>query len=301
MEIFSLLDKFSSLIISGGYRGCGASSLTFLIGDLGVQEFPMLPKGKYGSSMVLQNGTILLCGGEPDGHECFQLKHGTWKYHSTLNRDRVFHSVVTTQMATFLFGGEDSRTTYEYLPKGSNKWLMGRTEIPGGFAFGCAIAIRSEKDILLIGGSETKNRILNFNVKDHTFTVLPFQLNEGRIRHRCAFIPNTNKIMITGGHGSKSLNSTEILDIEDGRVNIASPMNSQRRSHGMGVVTIQGKDKLVVVGGIGGGFYLNSIEIYNAQTEKWEPADIKLKEPKAEFGFLEVKFRHYKTLMVPIY
>ena len=83
--------------------------------------------------------------------------------------------------------------------KNSTSWLMGKSRIPGGFDRGFAIAVKSGQEIWLIGGDGTENRILSFSINDHTFQVLPFQLNVGREGHRCAFIPNTNKIMITGG------------------------------------------------------------------------------------------------------
>ena len=116
--------------------------------------------------------------------KCLQLDHGTWKEHSTLNKERLFHSAVTTQTATFLFGGDYSRKTYEYLPKDSTTWLMGKTEIPGGFSRGCAIAVKSDQEIWLIGGRRTYKRILSFNVKDHSFQELPSQLNVGRDESR---------------------------------------------------------------------------------------------------------------------
>ena len=34
---------------------------------------------------------------------------------------------------------------------------------------------------------------------------------------------------------------------------------------------------------------LDSIEVYNTETEKWETIDIKLKEPKHSFGFMTLK------------
>ena len=58
-----------------------------------------------------------------------------------------------------------------------------------------------------------------------------------RLEPRCAFIPNTNKIIITGGYDNGYLDATEILDIEDRKVTTAGPMNTKRDLHGMGVVT----------------------------------------------------------------
>ena len=285
---FPFTEKISCIIIAGGGR---KSSVEVLTGDLGLgtKQLPNLPEENHGASMVvLNNGIILLCGGDNNNNEqkCLQSDHGTWKIHSTLNKGRVQHATVTTQAATFLFGGDLSRTTcYEYLPKDSTTWLMGKTEIPGGFWDGCAIAVKSEQEIWLIGGADTEERIISLNVRDHTFQKLPFQLKVGRGNHRCAFIPNTNKVIITGGY-----DSTEILDTEDGSVTMASPMNSKRHIHGMGVVTINGEERLAVFGGhFEGGYKLDNVELYNPQTGKWETTDIKLKDAISQFGFLSVK------------
>ena len=239
--------------------------------------------------MVLHDGAILLCGGRGNEQKCLQLDHGTWKEHSTLNRRRYSHSAVTTQTGIFLFGGSLTGETYEYLPKGTTTWLMGKTEIPGrfGFMLGCAIAVKSDQEILLIGGLGTEKRILSFNVNDHKFKELPFQLNVGRSLHKCAFIPNTQKIMITGGWKITSpISSTEILDIEDGSVTLASPLNFERCFSGMGVLTIKGEDRLAVFRRYAS---LDCIESYNSQTEKWETSDTQLSETKYCFGFLTVK------------
>ena len=284
-------------MVAGGVSGDGISTVEVLTGDLGTKQLPNLPQNICDSSMAQHDGMILLCGGENNDQKCLKLDHGTWTEHSTLNKERYFHSAVATDSATFVFGGSNSRKTYEYLPMDSNTWIMGKTKIPGGFLAGGAIVVKSGQEIWLIGGLGTEKRILSFNVNDQTFQVLPSQLNVRRIGHRCAFIPNTKKIMITGGRsfGDGYLNSTEILDTEDGSVIMASPMNSKRRNHGMGVITINGEEKLAVFGGIGGISVLDSVEIYNTQTENWETTTIKLKEPKSHFGFLSVKLGDLKT------
>ena len=291
LKCFKMLffsERISGIIVAGGYDE--SSSVDFLAGDLGMKQLPTLPHRITGSSTVAHNGTIFLCGGFGNEKKCLQLDHGTWKEHSTLNEKRVVHSTVPTQAATFVFGGDDSRKNYEYLPKDSTEWLMGKTEIPGGFMRGCAVAVKSEQEIWLIGGWTTGKRILSFDVESHTFQVLPFQLNVGRFGHICAFFLNTNKIMITGGYDNciLELDSTEILDTEGGSVTMASPMNSKRSDHGMGVVTINGKNRLAVFGGDDGRNSLDSVELYNNQTEKWETTNIKLNKPKSEFAFLPV-------------
>ena len=136
MLLFS--GRISGIIVAG-VSSYGSSRVDFLVGDQGIKQLPNLRKKISASSMVAHDGTILLCGGFGNPEKCLQLDHGTWKEHSTLNRNRVWHSAVTTEIATFIFGGGYSRTTYEYLPKDSTEWIMGRTEIPGGFAYGCGI------------------------------------------------------------------------------------------------------------------------------------------------------------------
>ena len=121
-------------------------------GDISTSKFPSLPVKTSASTMFMHDGDILVCGGYDNEKNCLQLTRGTWKNHSTLNENRVGHSTVTTQTATFVFGGSYSDKTYEYLPKDSTKWLMGKTEIPLGFENGCAIAVKSEQEIWLIGG-----------------------------------------------------------------------------------------------------------------------------------------------------
>ena len=198
--------------------------------------------------------------------------------------------MATTPTATFIFGGCHSKKTFEYLPKDSTKWMRGRTEIPGrGFDSGCAITVKSGQEIWLIGGWISQKRILSFNVKSHNFQVLPLQLNMGRQGHRCAFIPNTLKVMVTGGYSDDCLDSTEIVDSKDGNVTRAHPMNFKRAWHGIGVLTINGEERLAVFGGYDGRNYLDSVELYNSQTEKWETTDIKLNQPKSKFAFLSVK------------
>ena len=133
-------------------------------------------------------------------------------------------------------------------------------------------------------------RILSFNVKDHTFRVLPSKSKASRNDHRSAFIPNTNKVITTGGYNNDGIeSSTEILDTETGEVTLASPMNTKRAWHGMGILMINGEDRVAVFGGVDGKSRLDSVETYNTKTGKWEISNIKLKKPKSNFSFLTVK------------
>ena len=105
--------------------------------------------------------------------------------------------------------------------------------------------------------------------------------------------------MITGGNNGKFA-FTEIFNTEDGSVTIGSTMNYRRSQHGIGVLTIKGEDILVAFGGgydmiVSGRNYLDSVEVYNAQKGIWIRTNMKLKEPKMAFGFLNIKLADIKS------
>ena len=170
-----------------------------------VKELPNLPCSIISSSLILRDGTILTFGCRYDFiQKSLLLEHGIWRDHSILNWGRTSAGAITVKSSgtSFVFGGylnPEECIPYEYLQKGSSTWKIGKAGIPGGFIDGCAIATRSEKEILLIGGVDTGQRILKFNVIDYTFEKFPTKLIVPRSQARCAFVPGTNKIMITGG------------------------------------------------------------------------------------------------------
>ena len=246
------------------------------------------------ANLALHDGEILRIGGST--RECNKLLFASPnnEYHSVLTSLRMEPpSVVTTETATFVFGSNSygaGRTTYEYLEKGSTTWQEGKIPIPGGFALGGAIAINQE--ILLIGGLGTGKRILSFDVNNHSFKELSTKLNKRRYGHNCAIIPGTKNVMITGGMGGflgrEGLESTEIFDAENGSITMGSPLNSKRIHHGLGVITINDEDRLVVFGGLGYENY-GSVEIYHDSTEEWETKSMNLNSPPCYLAYLSVR------------
>ena len=269
------------------------------------KEFPDLHEGIFGACLILHNGTLLLFGGFRNDTKCLQLDNGSWKEHSLLNQIRrdVSASGVSTKTETYVFGGLKCPNTYEYLPKNSTTWILGKTKIPGGFKSGCAIFNKSKQEILLIGGAETGDRILSFDVTKHTFEELPVKLNVKRKSHASAFIPGTNKIIITGGQDGHAAagnpcNLTEILDIESKSVTMASPMNVPRAEHGIGLITINEQDKLIVFSGWPkyNASFLESVEMFNEETQKWDMTDIQMDVARSGFGYVNVSLSDIEKL-----
>ena len=286
--------KVRCFIVAGGLKHPKAEIIT----NFGRRQLPpsLVWVAHVGAlRMALHDGEILLFAKFLDD-EMSESKLKCFKFNKDFSKDRV-HSVclakedalgssfVTTANATYIFGGHNDPTRYEYLPIGSTTWHEGKNQIPGGFEFGCAIAIKSDQEILLMGGRNKSHRILSFNTTDHTFNELPAQLKKMRWGGvRCAFIPGTNKVIITGGFGCVPTKSTEIFNTEDGSITWGKPLNSSRYFHGIGTITMNNEDRLVVFGGGDDRF-----EVYNPLNSRWEMTDIRLNESNHYFGYLNLR------------
>ena len=89
MILPSFSARTSCIFIAGGSNALGIKSTDgeVLTGNLEIKPLPNLRR-TCNSSMVLHNGTILLCGGYQNKNKCLQFDHGIWKNHSTLNKER---------------------------------------------------------------------------------------------------------------------------------------------------------------------------------------------------------------------
>ena len=249
------------------------------------KQLPKLPN-YFASEFLTTHNKAIIIGGRssnyPRTFKCLKLHHGSWKEHSTFNEERICASAITTDIATFIFGGTFHDRSYEYLPNDSTSWKIGESEIPIEFQQGCAMYIPSDKYIWLLGSSWNMRSIIKFDMYAHTFQVLPLQLKEGRYQHRCIVIPGTKNILITGGRttGRSYLNPTEILDTENEVIVSGPPMNQSRAEHGIGIINIKGRERIVVFGGIGTNARrcLDSVEVYDTKTQKWTLTNLKMKK-----------------------
>ena len=167
---------------------------------LQIPTLPEIQSEIQSCSMFKQDGNIMACITDPNNTWCLELYKGDWKIHSILKNQRDGqNSVVDTEFATFIFGGSDeNHRTYEYLPKGSKTWKIGKNKIPVGFVSGFAIEVKSKNEILLLGGT-LRNKIVSFDIKSHKFELWGTTLIIDRSDIACAFIPGTtSKILVTG-------------------------------------------------------------------------------------------------------
>ena len=308
VKFFSLsLAKVSSIVIAGGFEW--KENINFLGAISDVPRKINLPnyflKLRLTQSMVMHmhNDLILFCGGITSHRDWYSSVNGSLTNHSRLNVNRFLALTISTNSGMFVFGGYYDPFSYEYLPKDSTTWILGRNDIPEGIKDACAITMNSEQEILLIGNRNRSfdRRILKFDVKNHTFEELSTKLINGRSGHRCAYVPGTKKIIITGGydyHDDMVLtNSTEILDTENGTVTVSNPMKVRRADHGIGILTVNDEDRVAVFGGRNfQNASLDSVETFNTKTQKWEMSDIKLDQGRYGFGFLSVKHEYLSKI-----
>ena len=298
--VFLISVEPKSILVAGGYAKYPPLDSVEIISSessLTNKKLAELPNGIDGQpSLFLQDGNLLLCGGQGNENYCLMHEQNSWNEHSKLNNMRSFASAVTTADGTFIFGGDDSKETFEFLPKNSNVWNQGRSKIPKGFRHGCAVEVPEKEEILLIGGYDTHTRILKFDIKTKGFEEM--HNSRGRVAllkerhfHTCARLPGTSLFVITGGRDSdfNKQDTTEILNVYGNIISLGNSMNTKRIGHGMAMITIDNEDRLAVFGGQDENWdYLESVETLNPKTRKWEVSDLKLKQAKGYFGYTSV-------------
>ena len=284
-----MISESNSILVVGGYDGNDLLTSVEVIGNKKC-SLPQLPFGIASQpSIILTNDNeILACGGSgKNKKQCLVLKEQKWEKHSDLNQIRLHASALTMPNGVYLFGGHGSQTTSEFLPNGSNTWQPG-PDIPDGHYRGCSVKI-SDFEILLIGGYDTRKRIIKLNTETNEWTTLG-ELQEGIYAHAC--IVMKGKVIVSGGKKSNYdyLTSTEVISLNyPTSSRTVGNLNEARAYHGLAVAHVNNEPTLLAYGGDSKYSYRDSIEIWNPDDETWTLAtDMKIREKKKNFGFLSV-------------
>ena len=270
----------------GGLDGNGHLKTSELIPN--KCTIPSLPKGISGQpSLILTNDdNIILCGGFRNEYECLEMKENNWMHHSDLIEKRELATSVTMAKGTFIFGGHESRNTWEWLPSGSSTWVQGGSIPDPGFEQGCGIMI-SSSEILLIGGKDSKQRILKFNVETEEWTEMDEKLQPGRYQPSCVVFKNN--IIVSGGINDGAFKSTQIFDKDNLTLSYSSDMKQGRDGHGLVVSHYNNQPTVLAIGGYP---YTDSIEVWDPESKIWSlSSDLAISEAKAGFGALSVPTR----------
>jgi len=118
-------------------------------------------------------------------------------------------------------------------------------------------------EILLIGGS-TDPSSTEWIPLDGSEARLGFTINPGRTHH-CSIQPSPNIVILTGGTGTWNLVTEIVLPDGTSTTNLPS-LNSARQDHACGSYEYQGRQTLIVTGGIqrSSSTRLSSTEVYNS-------------------------------------
>ena len=71
----------------------------------------------------MNNGDIVSCGGK--SKICYILRNGKWFKHSTMNNVRTGAVGIQMPNGIYMFGGDKSPNTSEFLPNNTNIWQEG--------------------------------------------------------------------------------------------------------------------------------------------------------------------------------
>ena len=183
-------------MIAGGWDGYSRIRSVEILNSneslsLENKTFAELPYGiNARPTLFLQGENLILCGGLHEKKQCLMHREESWIEHSTLKKNRPWASAVTTGDGTYIFGGDasggSSEKTFEFLPKNLKVWQEGRTEIPDGIQWGCAVEVPGKRQTLLIGGYQTETRILKFDMETQAFEVMDLSLLKKRRYPACA-------------------------------------------------------------------------------------------------------------------
>ena len=265
-------------------------------------NIPPLPKKSINASLLItEENNLLSIGGNL--RTCYVLKNGKWSKHSRLNKNRFGGVFIDMPNGIYVFGGKTSPNTTEFLPKGSSIWQFGpelrlfeekgRTKHEKSFRFGNGHKV-SDTDIILI----KRNHVINFNVKTNIFSYLS-EIEHNDYYH-CASVFYNGKIIISGGATMKTYltNTTRIYDVKSKTCRKSGFLNDFRSRHKMAVISIDNKLKVVAFGGVGWIHKnLNSIEVFNEESESWTRLDTKMKIARGYLAHVEVSSTLFRNFM----
>lgn len=303
------------VLLAGGYAPSGNAEGFFYRSITKVETIPVqsppcqvpdLPAPNSGSTLVLTPQRLLLnCGGMEDLYpepvrykSCLALDvsgGGGWSHHSDLTNSRNGAVGVTLPTGTYLFGG-DYPATVDFMPASSSTWQAGPVP-PDDLFFGsdsCGLAI-SDTEIVFIGGDDNYNRVTKYSTVTNEWIVMA-SLTVGRSEHACTLLDDN--IIVAGGMsaGNEATGEftaiTEIIPLSTWIPRPGGNLAEPRRLFAM--VTLGGQyPKVLAIGGYSGtSSYFEgdteSIEEWQADTEKWEAAPMNLTTGNYNFGAIAI-------------
>ena len=297
------------LLLTGGWDENSRIASTEVFPATSGCSPPNLPGKRSAHTTFLTAGDraeIATCGGY-DGDalsSCLVLDTSTGQWEEnrmgTLLQERGDHAAVTLLRQVYLIGGgprgSSSRTT-EVLPAGNTSWLQG-PQLPVEMLSPCAVAISATGFLVFY-----EKEIIEFDVSTAGPVSIQGWAEEGKWPKLetsrkwwpgCVKLGN-EKVVIAGGLGSSTHQTTEILDLSTRTLSTGGKMATPRRWFHIVRFNTNGTFRTLALGGFDGGESLNSVEEWQSERESWSTVETRLKEKKNSFGVVAVD----KNLVCP--
>jgi hypothetical protein len=228
----------SKILVSTGEPlkyGDGDTTTTEIIGGMTCQDLGSYPLGIYGGVGSTIGSFAVICGGrEYNGSsylsvkQCYKLVAGEWQQFATMNSERAFAAGVNVGNSLMIFGGLDSTVNSYKAALQSTEIIHEDGQVSQGpkmpndkwgseaGLLGHNIAVVNSSTLIISGGMANGIAYLTwyFNHITQKFQEGP-SLMANRYHHASGTVvdheTNENIVVVAGGYGSDTLDSTELL------------------------------------------------------------------------------------------
>ena len=240
------------------------------------ENYPYAEEGSLGAYF---EGKAIICGGHnypatyvPDCYY-YNPEIGNWNKTSSMTEDRAYAASTVVQGQWWITGGhkdsiEDLSST-EYLPRSSTNFIPFQN-LPVPRMHHSLVTMDSNR-VMLIGGANPSRDTFIFDVNEHTWTDGP-RLNSDRERSPAGIVtfPNGTQ-MITVVSGSVEQTS-EFMNLDENRWHYGPDLPY----HISNAASIQLENTFLIIGGQNWTSYLDSIWMFDPNTENWSQLEQKL-------------------------
>ena len=244
------------------------------------------------------NPIIAVCGGNDGSYtaSCLTLdvENKRWDNNTMgpLTIPRYHHAVVTLKnIGNYVIGGSASNNprTTDFLAQGSQEWKAG-PEMTFDMTHPCAVVV-SDTSFLTIYGNNIREYEVNLaNPTSDSGWQQPTkwpQLQTYR-KYWPGCVKIGEKVIVSGGwDGSGNLATTEILDLETRKIEVAGELATPRRNFHIIKIVEAGLERYLAMGGTDGSSF-DSVEEFDADTLSWKPA-ANLLEARAYYGVVALE------------
>lgn len=239
----------------------------------------MKEKRAYHTSTVLNNGSILVCGGSNgaktlDNCETFSPQLDSWVIISTMTTPRAYHTATLLPNGTVLIAGGQSNTgdansvlnTSEiYYPSTKKFVKAGDMNYPRMLH---TATLLPDGNVLVTGGVGNGSYLNTAEIFITTANIwIPVSnMNDRRSEHTATLLKNGN-VLITGGlNGNGILNTSEIFDFSNYTFTAVGNMNEPRKRH---TANLLKNGRVIVIGGHNSNYVSETMEIFDPNTNSW--------------------------------